>query len=97
LVRILTEPKDALVRQYQRMFQLEGGRLEFTPDGLAAIAQRALRRATGARALRSVLEEVLLEAMFDLPSAGGGTWRVDAQAVHSGLTRWLASRSSSAA
>jgi ATP-dependent Clp protease ATP-binding subunit ClpX len=97
LVRILTEPKDALVRQYQRMFQMEGARLEFTYDGLAAIAQKALRRATGARALRSVMEEVLLDAMFDLPTSGGGTWSVDAHAVWNGLVAAVASRSSSAA
>ena len=98
LIRILTEPKDALVRQYQRMFQMEGARLEFTYDGLAAIAQKALRRDTGARALRSILEEVLLEAMFDLPTVGGGTWRVDAKSVwQGGLLPTVASRSSNAA
>ena len=81
LTRILTEPKDALVRQYQRLFTMEGGRLEFTPGALGAVARRALGRGTGARGLRSVLEDLLLEAMFDLPSAGGGVWRVDEEAV----------------
>ncbi|MBI4509762.1 MAG: ATP-dependent Clp protease ATP-binding subunit ClpX [Deltaproteobacteria bacterium] len=81
LVRILTEPKDALVRQYQRLFALEGAALEFTEEALLEIAHRALSRGTGARGLRSVLEELLLDAMFELPSAGGGTWRVDEEAV----------------
>jgi len=97
LIRILTEPRDALVRQYQRMFSMEGARLDFTYDGLAAIAQKALNRDTGARALRSVIEEILLDAMFELPNHGGGVWRVDAQAVKTGLQAPLASRSSTAA
>jgi len=80
LVRILTEPKDALIRQYQRLFAMEGTRLEFTPGALAAVARRALSRGTGARGLRSVLEDLLLEAMFDL-SATGGMWRVDEDMV----------------
>jgi ATP-dependent Clp protease ATP-binding subunit ClpX len=80
LVEILTRPKDALVRQYQRLFAMEGARLELTQGALLAIAERALARGTGARGLRSVLEELLLEAMFELPSTGG-TWRVDEQAV----------------
>ncbi len=80
LVRILTEPKDALVRQYQRLFAMEGARLEFTPGALLAIARRALARGTGARGLRSVLEDLLLEAMFDLPVTGG-TWRVSEEDV----------------
>ncbi len=83
LVRILTEPKDALLRQYQRLFAMEGARLEFTPEALAAVARRALSRGTGARGLRSVLEDLLLEAMFDLP-ATGGTWRVDEEMVLQG-------------
>jgi ATP-dependent Clp protease ATP-binding subunit ClpX len=80
LVRILTEPKDALVRQYQRLFAMEGARLEFSPGALAAIARRALARGTGARGLRSVLEDLLLEPMFDLP-ASGGVWNVSEEDV----------------
>jgi ATP-dependent Clp protease ATP-binding subunit ClpX len=80
LVEILTRPKDALVRQYQRLFAMEGARLELTHGAQLAIAERALARGTGARGLRSVLEELLLEPMFDLPSTGG-TWRIDEQAV----------------
>jgi len=67
LVRILTEPKNALVRQYQKVFEFEDGELEFTPDGLEAVADQALLRGTGARGLRAILEEVLLNTMYDLP------------------------------
>jgi ATP-dependent Clp protease ATP-binding subunit ClpX len=81
LVKILTEPKDALVRQYQRLFLMENGRLTFTPGALVAIARRAMARGTGARGLRAVLEELLLEAMFELPSTGPGEWMVDEEAV----------------
>ncbi len=67
LVRILTEPKNALVRQYQKVFEFEDVELEFTPDGLQAVADQALLRGTGARGLRAILEEVLLNTMYDLP------------------------------
>ncbi len=67
LVTILTEPKNALVKQYQRLFQLEDTKLTFTDDALNAIAKRAIERKTGARGLRSILEEILLDTMFDLP------------------------------
>jgi ATP-dependent Clp protease ATP-binding subunit ClpX len=68
LIQILTEPKNALIKQYQKMFVLDGVELEFEDDALAAIADQALARGTGARGLRAILEEVLLPAMFDLPS-----------------------------
>ncbi|MEZ5980208.1 MAG: ATP-dependent Clp protease ATP-binding subunit ClpX [Planctomycetota bacterium] len=68
LVRILTEPKNALVRQYQSLFAMEGRTLEFTPDGLEAIADVALERETGVRALRSILEEILLDLLYELPN-----------------------------
>jgi ATP-dependent Clp protease ATP-binding subunit ClpX len=68
LVRILVEPKNALVRQYKRMFELDSVELEITDDALEAIADQALLRGTGARGLRAILEEVLLEVMYDLPS-----------------------------
>ena len=64
---ILTEPKNALVKQYQRLFDLEGTQLTFTPDALRAIAKRAIKRKTGARGLRSIMEDILLETMFELP------------------------------
>ncbi|MDF2731894.1 MAG: ATP-dependent Clp protease ATP-binding subunit ClpX, partial [Desertimonas sp.] len=67
LVRILTEPKNALVRQYQKVFEFEDVELEFDTDGLQAIADLALLRGTGARGLRAILEEVLLNTMYDLP------------------------------
>jgi ATP-dependent Clp protease ATP-binding subunit ClpX len=68
LVTILTEPKNALVKQYQRLFELEDVKLTFTEDALKAIAKRAIERKTGARGLRSIMEDILLDTMFDLPS-----------------------------
>jgi ATP-dependent Clp protease ATP-binding subunit ClpX len=68
LVQILVEPKNSLVKQYQRVFELDGVELEFTDDALEAVADQALLRGTGARGLRAILEEVLLEVMYDLPS-----------------------------
>jgi ATP-dependent Clp protease ATP-binding subunit ClpX len=67
-IRILTTPKNALVRQYQRYFDFEKVKLKFTDGALCAIAQEALRRKTGARGLRSILEEVMLDTMYELPS-----------------------------
>lgn len=68
LINILTEPRNALTKQYQRMFEIDGVELEFADDALAAIAEQALMRNTGARGLRAILEEVLLPVMFDVPS-----------------------------
>ena len=68
LVRVLTEPKNALVRQYQRLFDLDGVHLELSPDALEAIAEQATLRGTGARGLRAIMEEVLLNVMYDVPS-----------------------------
>jgi ATP-dependent Clp protease ATP-binding subunit ClpX len=68
LVRILTEPKNALTRQYARMFEMDEVELVFTEDSLEAIAAQAIKRGTGARGLRAILEEVLLNTMYDLPS-----------------------------
>ncbi|WP_223425356.1 ATP-dependent Clp protease ATP-binding subunit ClpX [Tateyamaria pelophila] len=67
LVTILTQPKNALVKQYQRLFELEDTDLTFTEDALSAIAKRAIERKTGARGLRSILEDILLDTMFELP------------------------------
>ncbi|MDO8949114.1 MAG: ATP-dependent Clp protease ATP-binding subunit ClpX [Actinomycetota bacterium] len=67
LVRILTEPKNALVKQYQRLFALENVDLRFTEDALTGVAAQAIKRATGARGLRSILESLLLDLMYDLP------------------------------
>jgi len=68
LVRILTEPRNALLKQYQRMFEIDGVELEFTDEAVAAVADQALLRGTGARGLRAILEEVLQQVMFDVPS-----------------------------
>lgn len=68
LVKILTEPKNALVKQYHRLFELEGAQLTFTDDSLKAVAKRAIARKTGARGLRSIIEDILMDTMFDLPS-----------------------------
>lgn len=68
LVRILTEPKNALVRQYQKFFELDGVKLEFETDALTAIAQEAIRRKTGARGLRAIMEEIMMEVMYETPS-----------------------------
>ncbi|GAB2695157.1 ATP-dependent Clp protease ATP-binding subunit ClpX [Thalassiella azotivora] len=68
LVRILTEPKNALIKQYQRMFQIDGVELEFSDDAIRAVAEQAILRGTGARGLRAIMEEVLLPVMFDVPS-----------------------------
>ena len=68
LVKILQEPKNALLKQYAKLFEIEGAKLTFTKDSLSAIAKKALIRKTGARGLRSILEDILLETMFELPS-----------------------------
>ena len=68
LIQILTEPKNALVKQYKKMFDLEGAELDIRKDGLAAIARKSLERKTGARGLRSIIENVLLDVMYELPS-----------------------------
>lgn len=68
LVRILTEPKNALIRQYQKLFELDGVALRFTPNALKAIATQAIERKTGARGLRNVLEKIMLDIMFQIPS-----------------------------
>ncbi|MDR6265412.1 MULTISPECIES: ATP-dependent Clp protease ATP-binding subunit ClpX [Rhodobacterales] len=67
LVTILSQPKNALVKQYQRLFELEDAELKFTTDALSAIAKRAIERKTGARGLRSIMEDILLNTMFELP------------------------------
>jgi len=72
LVRVLSEPRNALVRQYQKLFEMESAQLNFTDAGLRAVAERAQEKETGARGLRSIIEEVMLDIMFDLPEQGGG-------------------------
>jgi ATP-dependent Clp protease ATP-binding subunit ClpX len=71
LIEILTRPKNALAKQYMRMFEMEGVKLRFQEEALHAIAKRAILRKTGARGLRSILEGILLETMFELPTLTG--------------------------
>ncbi len=68
LIKVLTEPKNALTKQYQRLFEMEGTELEFSDDSLSAIAQKSMQRKTGARGLRTIVENVLLDAMYEIPS-----------------------------
>lgn len=68
LVQILTEPRNALIKQYQKLFEIDGVELEFTDDAISAIADKAMERGTGARGLRAIIEEVLLNVMYDVPS-----------------------------
>jgi ATP-dependent Clp protease ATP-binding subunit ClpX len=68
LIQILTEPKNALTRQYRKLFEIDGVELEFTDDAVEAIADLAMVRGTGARGLRAIMEEVLLNVMYDVPS-----------------------------
>jgi len=83
LVNILTEPKNALIKQYQHLFSIEGAELEYTTDALRELAERAISRETGARALRSVLEEVMLSLMYDLPDLNndGAKYVLDREAL----------------
>ena len=68
LSRILTEPKNALTKQYQKLFELDGVKLEFTPEAIAEVAKLAVERKTGARGLRSILESVMMDLMYEIPS-----------------------------
>ncbi|MEE2682112.1 MAG: ATP-dependent Clp protease ATP-binding subunit ClpX [Planctomycetota bacterium] len=83
MIRILTEPKNALVRQFQHLFRIEGGDLEFTQEALEEISKRALKRETGARALRAVLDELMIDKLYDLPEGdrSGLTFIIDGDAV----------------
>ncbi len=87
LVRILVEPKNALTKQYQKLFEMESVELELREDALRAIAQRAMKRKTGARGLRTILENVLLDTMYDLPSMENATKVVVDDAVVTGETK----------
>jgi ATP-dependent Clp protease ATP-binding subunit ClpX len=73
LIRILTEPRNALVKQYQKFFELDGVTLEFKDEGLASIAKEAIKRNTGARGLRAIFEDIMLDVMYDIPSRGDVT------------------------
>jgi ATP-dependent Clp protease ATP-binding subunit ClpX len=87
MVQILTEPKNALIKQYQHMFSLEGARLEFTHDALELIADRALARNTGARALRAVVDEIMIDLMYHLPELdnANAVYTIDARSIERGV------------
>jgi ATP-dependent Clp protease ATP-binding subunit ClpX len=87
LVEILTEPRNALTKQYQRLFDMEGVDLEFRDDALRAVARKAMQRKTGARGLRTILENVLLDTMYDLPSMTNATKVVVDDSVVTGETK----------
>jgi ATP-dependent Clp protease ATP-binding subunit ClpX len=89
LVKILTEPKNALARQYQRLFEMEGVDLVFHEDALKAVSRKAIERKTGARGLRSILEGILLDTMYDLPGLKGVKEIVISQEVVEGNARPL--------
>jgi ATP-dependent Clp protease ATP-binding subunit ClpX len=71
MIKILTEPKNALVKQYQRLLSFDNVRLKFTEGALSAIARKATQRKTGARGLRAILEEIMLDVMYEIPSQKG--------------------------
>jgi len=82
LVRVMTEPKNAIIKQYESLFEMENSELHFTPDALKAIAARAMAKETGARGLRSIIEEVMLDIMYDLPDQPEGTrYEIDSDVV----------------
>jgi ATP-dependent Clp protease ATP-binding subunit ClpX len=84
LIRVLTEPKNALVKQYQSLFEMEKSSLSFTDEALESIATRAMNKSTGARGLRSIIEEVMLDIMYDLPDQDAGSSYVIDQGVVEG-------------
>ena len=90
LIQILTEPKNALVKQYKRLFEMEGCEVEFREDSLRAVARKAMERKTGARGLRSIVENALLDTMYDLPSTEGVTKIVVDESVIKGESEPLA-------
>ena len=87
LVQILTEPKNALVKQYQKLFMMDGVELEIRPTALAAIARKALKRKTGARGLRSIMEQALIDTMFELPQCSTASPRSSSTSTSSKKTR----------
>jgi ATP-dependent Clp protease ATP-binding subunit ClpX len=87
LVQILTEPRNALVKQYQKLFEMEGAELEFSESGLKAIAHLAKERDTGARGLRSIVEEIMTDIMFELPDMSSKEKFVVTEAVVRGTDK----------
>ncbi|OOH92431.1 ATP-dependent protease ATP-binding subunit ClpX [Pasteurellaceae bacterium 15-036681] len=84
LIKILTEPKNAIIKQYQALFKMEGVELKFTEEALTAIAQKAISRKTGARGLRSIVENILLDTMYDLPSLNAKKVTVGKECIENG-------------
>ena len=91
MIQILTKPKNALVRQYQKLFQMENATLEFHPDALTAIASKALKRDVGARALRAVMEDLMVDMMFELPESdhAGAIYQITPEMVEGTISREL--------
>lgn len=89
LIRILTEPKNALVKQYRKFFEFEDCDLEFAPAALKVLAEKALKRDTGARALRAVLEELMLDVMYELPNHHGSGKKMVTRGVVEGREKLL--------
>jgi ATP-dependent Clp protease ATP-binding subunit ClpX len=87
LIHVLTDPKNALVKQYQTLFQMENSELSFTDTALRAIAARALDKGTGARGLRSIIEEIMLDIMYDLPDQGSGSRHVITEDIVEGRAK----------
>jgi ATP-dependent Clp protease ATP-binding subunit ClpX len=82
LIQVLTEPKNALIKQYQTLFEIENCKLEFTEPALRAIAAKAHEKGTGARGLRSIVEDAMLDIMYELPDHGEGfTYRIDEDCI----------------
>jgi ATP-dependent Clp protease ATP-binding subunit ClpX len=92
LVRVLTEPRNALTKQYAKLMEMEGVALEFSPDALRELAGQAMNKGTGARALRSLLERIMLDVMFEVPSSGGIGAITITRAVVQGETKPLIRR-----
>ena len=91
LMQILTEPKNAIIKQYQYLFEMEDAELTFTEEGLKAIAHKAMERKTGARGLRSIVENALLDTMYELPSMSEAkTVVVDESVINDGATPKIA-------
>ena len=87
LRRILTEPKNAITRQYKKLFLIDGVKLEFTDDALDAIVDKAIEYKLGARGLRSIVETVMVDAMFEVPSSGVKEFSVDGKYVEQQLVK----------
>lgn len=91
LMRILTEPRNALTKQYQRLFEMDGVELTFDEDALLEVAKKAIERKTGARGLRAILEDVMLDIMLDIPSREDiTTCRITKEVIKQGLPPLLA-------